>query len=338
MPNPPTFITQRSISRNLCLSANSQTNLAETLADADFTYRGRPETNGFFQIEMEKESDYTYAGKGGSFATESRLITQQSSGNINTRLDDFLAGWLFAFVMGQEVFTLGVNPAPNTHVFTWLDSGQPAKVTNIYVEDTSGLKRKFEDMALSKLTLSGADKGSISAKADFMGTGRYTDGAMVTLPALPTAQYVYGSDSVISIGPAGAPVSLSPRVLSWEATFDHAIELFRACGGGIFPSFPRYGNPLHSLKLVIAADTTTDVRDWMMNQTLLEVKIAATSGATSLTIDFPNVIIPKSDIGEHDKYVAYTIDLDKDSILQPAGGQPVTVTVLNTDPAYLTAI
>ena len=332
---PTSFTTQRSILRNIIVGGSLQATLAETLADDALTYRMRAETNGFFQIMLEKESDIAYAGKGTSFATEARLIAQSSSGEINSRLDDYLAGWYLAMVMGTEVFTAGVSLAPNTHVLTWMDTGAPAQVTNIYGEDAPGLKRKFQDMSCTKVVLSGTDKGSVMAKASFIGTGRYADGAMVTLPALPTAQYLYGSDATVSMGPAGAAVSMSPRILSWEATFDHGNDLFRSCGGGVYPVFPRYGNPKVGLKIVIAIDTTSDIRDWMMEQTLLEVKIAIASGAASLTIDYPNVIIPKADLGEQNKYVIYTVELDEQSILKPTGGQVCTATVVNTASAYL---
>ena len=440
---PTSFTTQRSILRNVVVGGGTQLTLDEIMADAALTYRARPEANGFFQIELTKESDYQYAGKGSSFATESRLIEQASSGDINTRLDDYLAGWFLAMVMGNDAFTVGppaapaapvlssvaggvlaaatyyvkttyvagggetlpsaeanlavvaddvlqvaspaasggatgynvyvstaigaetkqnaapiaigtawtepttgliaggalpvVGTGPNTHVLTWADTGAPAQVTNVYIEDAPGLKRKFQDMSCTKVVLSGTGKGSVMAKASFIGTGRYADGPMAALPALPTAQYLYGSDSIFSIGPAGAPASLSPRVLSWEATFDHANDLFRSCGGGVYPVFPRYGNPVCSLKVVVAIDTTSDIRDWMMAQTLLEAKIAITSGAAGLTIDYPNVIIPKSDLSDDSKYVVYTIELDQNSILQPAGGQVCTVTVLNQAAAYLIA-
>ena len=337
---PTAFTTQRSILRNVVLGGKVQATLAEAMADADLTYRARPEATGFFQVELGKESDYQYAGKGHSFATESRLITQQSAGEINARLDDYLAGWELAMCMGVDTFTLGsAGPpvVPNTHVITWADTGAPAKVTNVYVEDAPGLKRKFQDMSITKVVLSGTDKGSIMSKVSLIGTGRYADVAMAALPVLPTAQYLYGSDAIVSIGPAGAPVSMAPRVLSWEATFDHQNDLFRSCGGGVYPIFPRYGNPTVGLKLVVAIDTTSDIRDWMMNQTLLEISIAINSGAASLTIDYPNVIIPKSDLGDTDKYVTYTIELDQESILKPAGGEVCTVTVQNEAAEYLIA-
>src|ERR1017187_8985279 len=144
---PTSFTTQRSILRNVVLGGNVQLTLDELLADADLTYRGRPETNGFFQISLEKESDYQYAGKGTSFATEARLIAQSSAGEINARLDDYLAGWFLAMVMGNDAYTAGTSPAPHSHVLTWRDTGEPAQVTNIYIEDSPGLKRKFQDMS-----------------------------------------------------------------------------------------------------------------------------------------------------------------------------------------------
>jgi hypothetical protein len=332
------FTTQRSILRNIVVGGNVQATLNETLLDAALTYRMRPETSGFFQFENEVESDYPYAGKGTSFATESRVIARSASGEFSTRTDDYLAGWLLAMVMGNDAYTLGVGGAPNTHVITWRDTGEPAKVTNIYVEDAPGLKYKFQDCSLTKVVLSGADKGSMMAKASFIGTGRYVDGAMVALPDLPTAQYLYGSDATISIGPTGAPVSMKPRVLSFEATFDHQNDLFRSCGGGLYPVFPRYGNPLVGLKLVIAVDTTSDVRDWKANRTLLEVSLSIVSGATTLTLDYPNVIIKKADLGETDKYVTYTIEFDKDDLLKGTGVEVCTATVLNTATAYLVSV
>ena len=334
----PTFVTQRSITRNLVLSANSQTSVGETFADAALTYRGRPETSAFMQFMAEYESDIAYAGKNGkSTATEDRLIAISSSGQLSTRLDDFLAGWAFAFLMGQEVFTAG-SGAPNTHVFTYKDTGDPKVLTNVYFEDTSALKQKWADLAISEVVVSGTDKGSITLKATIIGLGTVTIGAMAALPALPTAQYLYGSDSVVSIGPVGAPVSMSPRVLSWEATFSDSSELFRATGGGVAPSFVRPGNVVNKLKLVIAANNTADVWNWRANQTALEVKILATSGAASLQIDYANVNLPQLTVGEQNKLVAYTIDLDENNIKQPtAGGEAVTVTVMNSDVAYLTA-
>jgi hypothetical protein len=341
-PVPTTFQTQRTLLRKLALATFLQENFSESLPDAAFTYASLLETNNFANIESEWETNYNYAGKGSSFASDMREITRRSAMEISTRLDQFLAGYLLFMVMGNDVVTGAA--APYSHVLTFLDSNVPALVTNLFVEDTSAFNRRFLDMALSQLVLTGSEKGSIMAKASFMGTGRYVDGALAAMPAIiQHPQFLYGSQAIVSIGPQGAPVAMNPRVLSWEATFDHAVEEFRAPGGslagenGLFPAFMRFGNPTTKLKLVIAADTSTDVRDWRMNQTALEVKIAVTSGAASLTLDYPHVQLPKDDLGETNKYVAYTIDLDQNSILQDPGSQPVTATVVNSVASYSAA-
>jgi hypothetical protein len=334
---PTAFTTQRSILRNIVVGGGTQLTLAETMIDAALTYRLRPETSGFVNLKDEMESDYQYAGKGSSFATESRIITRHAEGEFSTRVDDYLAGWLLAMTMGVDTFTAGVGGAPGTHVITWKDTGDPAQLTNLYIEDAPGLKRKFQDMSLSKVVISGADKGSLMAKASFIGTGRYADGAMLALPALPTAQYLYGSDCIVQIGVAGAPASIAPRALSFEATFDHQNDLFRSLGGGIYPVFPRYGNPVCGLKLVLAIDTSADIRNWAVNKTELEIKLIVTSGAASLTLDYPQVILPNADLGETDKYVTYTVDLNQENILMVPGSEVCTATVVNTADAYLVA-
>jgi hypothetical protein len=178
----------------------------------------------------------------------------------------------------------------------------------------------------------------VTFKANLMGLGTVTDGAMVALPALPTSQYLYGSDATVSIGPVGAPVSKTPRVMSWEATLDHDAVQWRGAGVGTKAAFLRQGDALNKLKIVIANDGSTDIRDWHKNRTPLEVKIAIASGAASLTLDYPNVILPDADLGEQNKIVATTLNLDENCILMGAGGQPVTATVLNTQTAYLVAV
>lgn len=336
---PTQFTTQRSILRNLVLGGVTQTDAAQVLADTALTYRARPDTSGFFNMEPEVESDYEYAGKGTSFATESREIARSRTGDAKMRADDYNIGWLLAMVMGNDTITAPVDPETRTtHTITWRDTGDPAQVTNIYVEDAPGLKYKLLDTSCTKVVLSGTDKGSVQAQASFLSTGKYVDGAMAALPALPTAKYLAGSDSILKLGLTGAPASMAPRVLSWELTLDHANDAFRACGGGLYAYFIRYGNPVMGLKAVIAVDTTSDVRDWQVNRTELEAQLTIVSGTVSLTVDIPRLILRKADLGDTNKYVTYTIDLDKDDILKPSNGQICTATLLNTvATSYLTA-
>jgi hypothetical protein len=331
---PTSFRSQRSLLRSLVLSPKVQADFGDPLDDADLTYTALMETNNFAQIDQEMESDYNYAGKGHSFATDSRVIALKSSMEFSTRVDQFLAGWLLAMCMGKDVIA---GAGPYTHTITWLDTNVPRKVSNLYVEDTEGLKRRFIDMTLSQLVLTGREKGSIMAKASFLGTGKYADGAMAALPARIThPQFLYGSDAQIKIGPQGGATSYFPRVLSWEATFDHQDEELRAPGGGLYAAFLRPGNPLCKLKLVIAADESTDIRDWAVASTALECEIKIDSGAAELKIFYPYIVLPKEGIGEDGKYVAFTLDLDETTILKPDAAEICTVTVKNTQAtAYL---
>jgi hypothetical protein len=125
--------------------------------------------------------------------------------------------------------------------------------------------------------------------------------------------------------------------MSWEATFDHALNQWRGAGVGTKAAFNRQGDSTNKLKIVIANDGSTDIRDWHKNRTPLEVKIAIASGAASLTLDYPLVILPDADLGEQNKDVATTINLDETCILGPTG-VPVTATVLNAQPTYLAAV
>lgn len=335
---PATYKTQRSILRYLALPLAVQANPAENMVAADFTHATLMETGGFAQITSTHESDAKYAGKGHSFTTDSRIIAYDSTMDLSTRVDDFLLGYLLALVLGKDTYTAGVDEAPNSHVLTWLDTSDPAFCINAYVEDTTALKRRFMDLALNELVLTGSEKGSIMAKASFVGSGRWADGALAggSRPSVVAApQYIYGSDLTMSIGPTGAPVSMFPRVWSWEATFTRNVDVVRVPGGGLYAAFEANGDPSMKLKMVIGADDSADVRDWAVNQTELEVKIAGASGPATVQLDWPRIKLPISQLTEQNKYVAYTVELGDDNILKPANGEAFTATVGNTYTQYL---
>jgi hypothetical protein len=81
-------------------------------------------------------------------------------------LTTILAGWLLAMVMGNEDFTAGAAgppQLPNSHVITWRDTGEPAQLTNIYIEDAPASSTSSRICSLSKVVISGTDKGSLMA-------------------------------------------------------------------------------------------------------------------------------------------------------------------------------
>jgi len=313
-----------------------QNAIGQTMADAEFVRSELMETTSFFQRTPMLEDDSAYAGKGHSFTSDVRLIGWQSNGEVSTRADHWIAGWMLAMTLGKEAFTAGVGGAANTHLLSWLDAADAAPLANIYIEDTVGLKRKWLDMACSQVVIGASKVGACTIKGTFMGGGQVISGALAAIPDYEVKPpLLYGQNAVVMLGPTGAPVSMVPRVRSWEATFSHAVEEVRQPGVGDYAAFLRYGLPTMKLNITIDANDSADIQTWMEERTELECRIVITSAGTTLTLDWPRIILPKSDLGEQDKYVGYTLQLDEKSILKPTGTEIFTASLTNLVDEYL---
>jgi hypothetical protein len=342
MPN--SYQMQRTKSRYLALSTSIQSDANVTMADTDFTRAELMQTTDFGQVTPKKESDIDYAGKGHSFATDSQVIGMASMWDWNGRVNDWNIGYLLAMVLGVDTYTLGAGGAPNQHVLTFADNTNLASMTNIYIEETSAIKRKMLDMALKTLVLTASEQGSIKFKASWVGTGRYTDGAIAAKPALvQSPTYLRGSDAQFSLGPSGgALTSFYPRVRSFELTLDSGVEPQLRCGAGIYAAFVANGNPTIKLKLQLDADSSADIRGYAEANTELGLQAVIPIGSQtiahplSVTLAVPRLIIPNDQLSEQaSKYVGYTIELDDQSILKPAAAEIFTATLLNTATQYL---
>jgi hypothetical protein len=339
MPN--SYKMQRSKSRYLALAPTLQSDADVILPDAAFTRAELMGTGDFAQIDPKKESDYEYAGKGHSFATDIETVEMDGSWSWGARLNEWNVGYLLSMVMGVDTFTAGVNQAPNSHVFTFADNTNLAAMTNILLYDTTAIKRRYLDMALKTLVLTASESGSIKFKSSWISTGRFEDGALATAaPALEAAPtYLRGSDAQFSLGPAGgALTSFYPRVRSFELTFDSGVEVQRRCGAGVYAAFVANGNPTLKLKIMLDANDTSDIRDYAENNTELGMQLVIPIGTAGnmLTITYPRIVLPNDKLSEMaSKYVGYTIELDEQSILKPANGEVVTLTLLNSAPQYL---
>lgn len=331
------FNTQRSLLRNVVIGAGVQTDFAQVFEDADLTEHLKIDPTSFVKFNPEMQSDVDQAGKGHSSATESDLIAISAALDLTTRATAFNVGWALALVMGKVATTNAAGVY--THLFTFEDSqNNVAKVTNVYVEDTAALKYKLLDMAGSTLTITSNNKGALDLKVSLMGTGRTDDNAMGAIPAIQARQRFYGSDTQVSLGPVGNPAAFYPRVLSWEITLDRGTSEFRVPGNGIEAAFMKWGNPKPKLKLVIAADSTNDIRAWQRAGTPLECRVYTTSGASQMNFKFPKIILPADDLTDQNGDVAYSIQLDENHILRATGQEVVTATLVNTIPSYLDVI
>src|SRR5581483_7081040 len=174
------------------------------VAAASMTYPVRLDGSAFASLTKEYWSDLNRTGKGHPWPTLRQKTAQNSAFQMGLEVNDFIAGWLGAFCLGADSIT---GAGPFTHLFTFLQSTNQMPVTSLYFEDTADIKTTFPDMAISDVTISGADRGPLSCQFSMVGSGRFVDG-VVANPALNTPTMLLGSDTDILIGPQGAPVSI----------------------------------------------------------------------------------------------------------------------------------
>ncbi len=332
----PAFLSQKKSARNLVLSTNKQNTFGEVLADNKLTQRQRFDGSAVMEIVQSKRSDYPMAGKGTQFATNQQTTGWDTKFSFKSECDAWLAGWAFAFCMGDDTVT-GAE-APYTHALSFDESNDQAPPTTVYLEDTAAVKTKYNDMAISDLTLTIPARGACSLDLSMIGTGRWTDVAMVGgPPALAAASYLLGSDCVFSLGPSGAPLAVTGRHLSTTLKIATGVVNHVAPGGGLTGVFVRRGLYTFSVQTTIAAKDTDDIRTLFDNDTESDLNWSINSGASAqLAIDIPRAHLKSTKLGVDGNMVIWQIEADHTECLS-VGAQPLSVSVVNAVAAYMVA-
>jgi len=332
---PVNFEPQSKVLRALALSANKQAAWNGLLPDAALTRLQRFDGSATFDIDQDRRSDKEYSGKKSWFATNGQITSNSTKvSGLRSELTPWLACWLFGFCMGKEVTT--GQAAPFTHVYNFDQSTRQATPTSIYLEDTDDLKYKVQDMVVSDYTLTIPSNGSITADYNLIGTGRYTIAELDPLPAIPNEDYFLGSDADFLWGNMGAPLSILGRHTQTTLKVDHQMIQHRATGIGLNAGFIRKGDPTFSLSSTVAASATDDVFTRYVNNTKTALRITVPIGAAaSLQIDVPSANIKTNKMGWDGDMTIWNIEIDETTCYQAAGVQPLTLTVVSTDPAFL---
>lgn len=335
MAGPFNFNSQWKSARNLVLSPNSQLAWNTALASPNLTQRQRFDGAAIFEVDSTRRSDLQYAGKGTAFATNGQvtMLDTKFSG-FKAELTPWLAGWLFAFLMGKG--TVVGAEAPYTHTFTFDETTRTAVPTSIYIEDTEDIKYTAPDMCINDVTITINDIGAIMAEMSMMGTGRQIIGAMEAVPALAADSYILNSDAVPTIGPVGEPASIVGRLMSATFKFENQLVVQKAPGGGTYGIFVRKGDPKFSFTATIAAKDTDDVYTLFENDTASAFSVAANSGAQAqLTIALPQVHLKTTKLGFDGTMVVWQIEGDESTCYDVAGVAPISVQVVNAVASYL---
>src|SRR5579864_5493119 len=175
MPYEPQSIL---ISKNVALAANKQNAYQTPVAAAAYVSRPRTPGTSFASITPTFYSDEQLSNKGHQFPTTKQRTMQATTFDGTWDVDNFLAGWLFAFAMGSDTVS---GAGPYTHLFKFLQSTNQMPVTTLLHQDTNDVIYQLPDMVISDLQITGKDSGPIQAQFKMVGSGKNVDGA-VALP------------------------------------------------------------------------------------------------------------------------------------------------------------
>jgi hypothetical protein len=335
MAGPYNFESQKVSARNLVLTANKQATANTAVASTDMLRRQKFDGSAVFELKQTRYSDKNLSGKGTEFATQGLVTAWETSGGFKGDLDDYMAGWILAFLLGKDVIT--GSAAPYTHTLTWDETTTQACMTSIYLADTADVLWTLIDMGVVDVTITIPARGPLTFEINFIGTGHYTYGAITSLPALPASYaYLLGSDCVFSIGASGATVSKVGRHMSTTIKISTGAVNHVAPGQGLYGAFIRTGLRKASFQTTIAATSADDIFTLLRNNTLQEVNWNVGTVSSALIIDLPNVYLKSTKLGTSGNMVVWQIEADETSILNVAGAGMLNATVVNSQASYLT--
>ena len=332
----------------VCFGKGKQTDIA-TAQVAAAMWRMNKLNAALADPKLGVEDDAAEYGKGTEFATDNQLTNWDLKGSLKAEMDDWIAGWALAFVMGKDVVTAGSSSSsslfpPFTHAIAFDESTTQAKMTNIYMEDTNDVKTKYPDFAVSDVTINWTAKGSVGFEVGLISTGRWLDEAMASLPALPDNAYLLNSDTVFRLAPFdGDLADYTGRFISQTLKISSGVVSHVTPGGGKYGIFMRTGLRKFSWQARIAAKDTDDIRTLMNNDTMAKMDSTTTSGLlpSILAVSIPKFKLKTNKIGVDGNMVIWDVEADETTALKVVGGAPVdalSATVQNSVPAYLTGV
>ena len=195
-------------------------------------------------------------------------------------------------------------------------------------------------MAASSLSISVPERGSVTASLDMVGTGRWTPGAFSTaLPALVPANYLLGSDVLISLVPVGADanfVGFSGRQKGLSIKLDRQAKPFQSAGDGLTSGSVASGQGKFSVDVTIAAEAADDVNTWFENQTPLAIACGTNPALPyQFGFNFPIANVKASKLGNTEDKVMWQLSFDETTVLQSGSQAAISGYVVNQTPAYL---
>src|SRR3990172_8070435 len=262
-------------------SANRQSALGTPLGDGNLTLSALVSGYDVAKLAHRLVSNADRFGKGHPYATSQRKVAQTTSLQRAAELNDIFAGWAAAFCLGSVTSTQPNptnNPSVYDHVIRWsnMATSKVMPFTTIHEKPWAGLARKLPDLVLASFTLNGRGQDPVQMSLQMLGSGRSSD-APLTMPTLQTPAFLDDGGAVIKLGPSGAAVDISSRVIEWSV----AVNANPDEANGRFPSSGLYvGRWWYGAKRTAVPELTlfvnqsdTDLLDLFRNDTAQELQI-----------------------------------------------------------------
>ena len=334
-------------------SANRQNALGTPLGDGNLTLSALVSGYDIGKLAHRLISDADRFGKGHPYATSQRKVAQMTSLQRALELNDIFAGWAAAFCLGSVTSTQPNptnNPSVYDHVIRWsnLATSKVMPFTTIHEKPWAGLARKLPDLVLASFTLNGRGQDPVQMSLQMLGSGRSSD-APLTMPTLQTPAFLDDGGAVIKLGPSGAAVDISSRVIEWSV----AVNANPDEANGRFPSSGLYlGRWWYGAKRTAVPELTlfvnqsdTDILDLFRNDTAQELRInlagaVITAGQPEvyrMDLLWPEIHFTAVEDTIVDGKVALRMTVGEDGVFQKSGSDYFQATVTNTTPAYLVA-
>lgn len=333
-------------------STKKQTAMGTALSDPNLTLSALVSGFDVGKVAHRMVNDADKFGKGHPYTVSHRKVAVSTSLQRTVELNSVFAGWAPAFCMGS-VTTSQPNPVNNptayNHVIKWSDltASKAMPYTTIHEKPWSGLARKLPDMVVASFSLSGRGQDPVQMSFQMLGSGRATDTPLST-PSIPAVSYLDDGGAVIKLGPSGAAVDISSRVVDWSVT----VQANPDEANGRFPSSGLYvGRWWYGAKRTAVPELTllvnqsdTDILDLFRNDTAQELQInlggaVITNGQPEvyrMDMLWPEIHFTGVDDTVADGKLALRMSVGEDGVFQKSGSEIFQITVTNTTSSYLT--
>lgn len=338
----------RKAAQKVAIDVTQQTAYGTTLA-VDPT-KSHPFDGSLIERPVEKTDDRDHVGKGHEFATMQENKFSDTRGSMTFLGSSWILGWAFAFANGSAIPTqLGTTSAYD-HVCKMMNIDDPAvgkqlPVTTLVEELGTGVQKKYRDMLVKSLTLTGKTGEHLSCQTEVVGSGHW-EASSVTMPDLVTTSFLRMADVVFSFN--SIDISADVKDFSFKAV-NEVDE-----GGGYFPGSGYLsaadGSPQVRGRCLLGKRTvdlsfTALLKDdssfeaASLANSIVPLTITATGSVIEetyrhkLLLEFPKVAIKGTKIGADGEFFSYNIDCTVmwDTTL----GAPYKATITNDVTQYL---